>query len=97
MRYRVNWLKDGKAHHLLIRETTPGGALKFAWTLLVETRPSDIWIATEGGRRVANYADVVEEGPMLAAPPPPNALDLATGDTPLPDRPPRGKVNDILI
>ena len=71
MRYRVNWLKDGKARHLLTDETTPGGALKFAWTLLVEIRPSDIWIETEGGRQVANYADVVEEGSRLAVPPPP--------------------------
>jgi hypothetical protein len=71
MRYRVNWLKDGKAHHLLIRETTPGEALSFAWALLVEVRPSDIWIETEGGRQVANYEDIVQEGPIFAGPPPP--------------------------
>jgi hypothetical protein len=68
MRYRVNWLKDGKAHHMLTRETTPGGALSVAWGLL-ETRPSDIWIETESGRRVASYADIVEDGPALASMP----------------------------
>jgi hypothetical protein len=67
MRYRVNWLKDEKSRQLLTGDVTPGGALNLAWTLLVETRPSDIWIETEGGRRVANYADVVEEGPILAS------------------------------
>jgi hypothetical protein len=70
MRYRLNWLKDGRTRHFLKGETMPGEALKFAWTLLAETRPSDIWIETEGGRRVASYADIVEEGPTFFAPPP---------------------------
>lgn len=67
MRYRLNWLKDGKMQQLLTPETNPGGALKYAFTLLVEVRPSDIWIETEGGRRVASYADIVEEGPTFSA------------------------------
>jgi hypothetical protein len=67
MRYRVRWLKGGKMHPLLIREATPGAALEFAYTLLVEARPADIWIETEGGRQVANYADIVEEGLAFSA------------------------------
>ena len=31
---------DGKTQQLLTRETTPGGALKHAFALLVEARPS---------------------------------------------------------
>jgi len=31
MRYVVKWLKDGKSHQMLTRETTPGGAITLAW------------------------------------------------------------------
>lgn len=67
MRYRVNWRKHGQAHHLLTGETTSGEAIKLAYSLLVEARPSDVWIETEDGRQVADTADVIEEGPAYSA------------------------------
>jgi hypothetical protein len=72
MRYVVKWLKDGSLHQMLTGETTPGAAMQIAWALL-EARPTDIWIETPTGRRVASYEDVVEEGPLLA-----NALRIST-------------------
>jgi hypothetical protein len=58
MRYVIKWLRGGTVQEMHTRETTAAGALDVAAALL-ETRPSDIWIESESGEKIADYADIV--------------------------------------
>jgi hypothetical protein len=68
MNYVVRWIKDGERHGLFLRDAEWTRALAYARALL-DVHPSDIWIETPWGARLATYPDIVDPAdlPDLAA------------------------------